>query len=346
MVKVLITGGCGFVGVNLVDFLLKKGGFDIRVLDNLSACSRENLENIAEKNSVQLDEVSSDSGRLPPPSGPIQLFVADIRDKEACSEAANGMDAVIHLAAHAGVIPSIEDPFFDFDVNALGTLNILNASVEKKVDKFIFASSNAPVGDQPPPMNEELVPRPLSPYGASKLAGEGYCSAFHGSYGLKTVVLRFSNLYGPYSLHKNSVVAKFIKDATIEKQLTIYGDGSQTRDFIYVKDLCDAICRVFDAGSDAGIWGETFNLGTGEETRIADLAEMVSGFFEDKIRIVSKPRRGGEINRNYSDISKVRKVLGFSPQVGLKQGGKEVYQWFVSQGGGRIKSAEVLSGSE
>ena len=147
------------------------------------------------------------------------------------------------------MIPSIKDPFFDFDTNALGTLNLLYAAVNNKVDKFIFASSNAPLGNQSPPLSEGKAPKPLSPYGASKLSCEGYCSAFNGSYGLKTVVLRFSNVYGPYCLHKQSVIAKFIKNGISKGELTVYGDGNQTRDFIHVNDLCHAISSLLTSNS-------------------------------------------------------------------------------------------------
>lgn len=346
--KVLITGGCGFIGVNLVEFLLKKGVFDLRVLDNFSVGTSVNLVEVAGKHSVSVDQVSTGAAPLPPLSGSIQLLKGDIRDRDACMEATEGMDTVIHLAAHAGVIPSIEDPFFDFETNALGTLNLLHASVKNKVDSFILASSNAPIGDQPPPMNEGLPPRPISPYGAGKLACEGYCSAFYGSYGLKTVVLRFSNAYGPYSMHKNSIISKFIKDALTAGKLTVYGDGTQTRDFIHVKDLSNAIFMILNAGGDssAKLWGETFHLGTSKETRIVDLAEDVKELIGEKIQIVFEPPRAGEIKRNYSDIAKAKRVFGFVPKVGLEEGVREVHEWFLLEGTKKGVSIKMFSGSE
>ncbi len=340
--SVLITGGCGFIGVNLVGFLLYKGAFNIRVLDNLSVGTRENLATVTAKHGSAVEEVSPEDSVPAAFSGTVQLITGDIRERESCQRATEGMDVVIHLAAHAGVIPSIEDPFFDFEVNVLGTLNLLNASVEQKVDRFILASSNAPVGDQPPPMNEGLAPRPLSPYGASKLAGEGYCSAFYGSYGLKTTVLRFSNAYGPYSLHKNSVISKFVKDALIEERLIIYGDGKQTRDFIHVDDLCHAI----NLSINSSVCGETFHLGTGRETRIADLAELVRKQFDEKVEIVFEPARAGEIIRNFSDVTKVREALGFSAKVGIEDGVRQVGEWFIEQGIKKVQSTQTLSGSE
>lgn len=218
------------------------------------------MKEIAESLNARIIKENDESVRHDEKS--ILLIEGDIRDKEVCLKACRGVDCVVHLAAHAGVIPSIENPYYDFEVNILGTLNLLKAAVENNVEKFIFASSNAPLGNQNPAMNETKVPRPLSPYGASKLACEAYCSAFYHSYGLRTISLRFSNVYGPYSLHKNSVVAKFIKDAIIKKQLTIYGDGKQTRDLVYVDDLCRAILTILGSTKEI-VFGDVFNLGTG-----------------------------------------------------------------------------------
>lgn len=368
--RILITGGCGFIGLNLIKYLAKRGCVSMCVLDNLDVGRKEYLEellseqgNLATREmggkirySVVLNrEGGSSPHSLTTEPLTLELVTGDLRDKQTCHKATEDINTVVHLAAHAGVVPSVEDPFFDFEVNALGTLNLLDASVKKGVEKFVLASSNAPIGNQAPPMDENKPPKPLSPYGASKLACEGYCSAFHGSYGLKTISLRFSNAYGPYSLHKNSVIAKFIKDAMIKGGLTIYGDGTQTRDFIHVDDICQAIFLVLTAEHRASddstatsikVWGETFHLGTGKETRIIDLAETVRRLSGDEIQLVHEPPRSGEIKRNYSDISKARTALGFVPQINLTDGMKSVYEWFKEQGADNIKNAHVLSGSE
>ena len=169
----------------------------------------------------------------------------DIRNREGLRKIVSGSSAVVHLAAQTGVIPSLEDPAFDMEQNVGGTLNLLEACRIAGTPRFVLASSSAPLGEQEPPIDESKVPRPLSPYGASKLAGEGYCSAYAGSFGLETIALRFSNVYGPRSTYKGSVVAKFIKNILSGIPLTIYGSGGQTRDFIYVEDLCDAIDLAF-----------------------------------------------------------------------------------------------------
>ncbi len=301
--KILITGGCGFIGVNLTRFLLKRGNYEIIILDNFSIGKKEYLE-----------EAIADL----PNKDQVKIIEGDIRNKTICEEVSKGVDAIVHLAAQAGVIPSIENPFYDCEVNVIGTLNLLYSAVKNKVDRFIFASSNAPLGEQVPPVNETRIPRPLSPYGASKLSCEAYCSAFYGSYGLKTIIFRFSNVYGPYCLHKNSVVAKFIKDGLLRDELTIYGDGTQTRDFIHVDDICQAIYLVLNYSRDFNeIWGKPFHLGTGKETSILDLAKLVQSLFNKEIKINFAPERKGEIKRNFSDIAKAKKLLGFCPMVSL-----------------------------
>ena len=329
--KILVTGGCGFIGTNLIELLLGSSSYEISILDNLSAGNMRYLKDVLAAHRLGLSYVDFIKG--------------DIMNMSVVKQACKGVHAVVHLAAHAGVVPSVEDPFHDAEVNVTGTLNLLEASRKAGVERFVFASSNAPLGVQSPPMSEDKPPRPLSPYGASKLAGEGYCSAFWGSYGLRTVVLRFSNAYGPWSLHKASVVAKFIKDGISGGSFTIYGDGSQTRDFIHAEDISRAILRVLESGSDR-IFGETFHLGTGQETRIGDLARIISGLFGGSVKTVFEPERAGEIRRNYSDIGKAERVLGFRPAVGLEEGVKSVFDWFIYQGTEEVKKAVALSGSD
>lgn len=346
--SILITGGCGFIGANLVNFLLRKGFNYIRILDNLTTGTQENLEDAIQENG-EISSRRSDNKIIYKLKNIfneniqnnfiIDLIIGDIKSYECCLKASKNIDFIVHLAAHAGVIPSIEDPFYDFEVNAKGTLNILHASVKNGVDKFIFASSNAPLGNQNPPMNEKKVPKPLSPYGASKLTCEGYCSAFYSSYGLKSVSFRFSNVYGPYCLHESSVIAKFIKDGLMKKTLTIYGDGEQTRDFIHVNDLCQAIYLIlttsfYNTGTFSltpTVWGEVFHLGTGKETSIIKLANKLKGLFKNNIKILFEPERKGEIKKNYSDISRSKKMLRYKPKITLEEGLKNTFEWFKNR---------------
>ncbi|MBT4511380.1 MAG: NAD-dependent epimerase/dehydratase family protein [Chloroflexi bacterium] len=295
--KVLITGGCGFVGVNLLHYLYEKH-CTIRILDNLSTGKKEYID------------------RLPLAESP-ELIMGDIRNKENVGEAVEGMDAIVHLAAHTNVIESLENPEDSWDINVTGTFNLLEACRKNGVEEFVLASSNAVAGEQTPPINESKIPQPLSPYGASKLAGEALCSAYYHSYGLKTTILRFSNLYGPFADHKTSVIAKFIELARKEIPFTIYGDGNQTRDFIHVDDICHAIYLSL---TNQTSHGEVFQIARGKETTINELVEILNKIAGKNIRTIHEPERKGEIRRNYSDIGKAREVLGFEPQVELKEG--------------------------
>ncbi len=302
--KILVTGGCGFIGSNLAPCLLE-AGHDVRVLDNFSVGTREALAGCQ-----------------------VELVEGDVRDAAVVGRAVQGVNAVVHLAAQTGVIPSQREPRLDFDVNVGGTLGLLLASREAGVQRFVFASSNAPIGDTEPPVDETRAPHPLSPYGASKLAGEGYCSAFYGSYGLPTVALRFANVYGPRSSHKESVVARFIKDTLDGKSLTIFGDGQQTRDLIHVSDLCAAIERAIDTP----IAGQVIQVATGVETRILDLARLVTqALGKPDMPISFCPPRPGEIRRNYACIDRAQQILNWSPTIPVFSGVPQTCQWFLEQ---------------
>ena len=304
----LITGGAGFIGVNLVRALLPVNG-KIRVLDNLSSGRAQDLEGLT-----------------------ADLLVGDIRDRQAVDAAMTGVTVVFHLAAHTGVVQSVADPAMDMSINVAGTLNLLEAARHHRVERFIFASTGgAIVGDVNPPVTEEMPPRPLSPYGAGKLAGEGYCSAFWGSYGLRTVILRFSNVYGPYSYHKGSVIAKFFRQARAEKALTIYGDGEQTRDFLYVEDLCQAIMAAMQGDLP---YGQPIQLGTGRETSINNLVKLVRQVVGEPgfPPVNYSPPRPGEVQRNFVSIARAREYLNFNPTTELLTGLRYTWDWFQKPG--------------
>ncbi len=317
--RLLITGGAGFIGVNLVDYFLKKSNYKITVLDNLSASSFDTLSDISKSNGIKI----VDNNEL---SENTLIFIqGDIRDKKTVETALEGQDIIIHLAAETGVIPSVQDPNNDADVNIFGTLNLLNSAVKCKVKKFIFASSAAPLGDQIPPNNEKMIAQPMSPYGASKLAAEGYCSAFFNSYGLNTTVLRFSNVYGPKSFHKGSVVSLFIKKILNDEDLEIYGDGTQTRDYLFVEDIALAMEKVINSKSASG---ELFQLGTEVETSINTLLDLLKRVINIKFNIVYRDKRAGEIDRNFTDISKIKNLLNYEAKISLVNGLKTTWDWF------------------
>ena len=300
--SVLVTGGCGFIGFNLVSMLVEAGA-RVRVFDNLSVGSREALKDL---------------------QGDVDLIEADIRDLEPLSEACQNVEVVFHLAAQPGVIPSILDPETDFRINAGGACNALLAAQRQGVPSFVFASSNAVVGEFTPGTDETVTPRPLSPYGASKMAGEAYCSAFAGAYGMRTASLRFANAYGPNSNHKESAIARFIRRILDGEHLVIYGDGSQIRDFVHVEDLCRAMLLAAERSPA----GEVLHIASGRETSVLELVRLLSEVAGREVPLVHEPRREGEAFCIAPSVEKAKRLLGFEAQVSLAEGLATTYAWF------------------
>lgn len=322
----LITGGCGFIGSNLVRALISEGSHRLRIVDNLSVGSREALADVSD-----FVETSSNEPQPMTNEPGVELVIGDIVDERLGLSAADGADVIVHLAANAGVALSVENPRIDCRVNVIGTLNYLEAARVRKVKKFVFASSSAPVGECDPPVHEKVAPRPVSPYGASKLAGEGYCSAYSRAFGVETVALRFGNVYGPGSAHKSSVVAKFITTALSGGTLEVYGDGGQTRDFLYIDDLVQAVLL---AARSEGVGGEIFQIATGRETTVSELLnDVLKELRKSGIRDV-KVRRGqprlGDIRRNFSDTSKAERMLGWRAEVSRSRGIAKTVSWFLT----------------
>jgi len=235
---------------------------------------------------------------------------------------------VFHLAAGAGVVDSIENPLGNFDVNARGTLVALWAAKQADVPRLGFSSSNAPLGANAYPASEDKPMAPLSPYGAGKATGEAYCSAFHGAYGMDAVAVRFSNAYGPRSARKTNVIPLFIRKAMAGEPLTIYGDGTQTRDFVFVTDLANGLIR---AATTPGAGGEVFQLASGVETSLNELIGMIREVSGRDLEVQHEPTRAGEIQRNYSLIGKAEERLGYRPEVVLADGVQRTWQWFASE---------------
>ena len=318
----LITGGCGFIGRNLIRRLLREADIGIRVFDNGSVCNGSHLAEVCPYVCVQ-------NGMTAPSAGEVQLFTGDITNTGDAIQAVQHMDVIIHLAANTGVPNSVADPVQDFRYNTLGTFTMLNSARSHGVKKFIFASSGAPTGNSEPPITEKAVVAPMSPYGASKLAGEGYCSAWFHCYGLETVALRFSNVYGPYSRHKSSVVAQFINAAMQGKDWIIFGNGEQTRDFLFVEDLVEAIWL---AALTPAIGGEIFQISTGVEYSLHELTEKLKqalnacGIKDCSVR--NEPIRLGDIQRNFADPSKAEKMLAWKFTTGLSEGLMQTVRWY------------------
>ncbi len=316
--KWLITGGCGFLGTSLIRNLSEEKGHSVRVLDNLTVGTRDDLTKVTdfeELNPTQLNAVQKVEDFK------CELVVGDILDEDLAMDVCKGADVIVHFAANTGVPVSVAHPRKDCLANVLGTFNFLESARQNSIKRFVFASSGAPTGEVEPPIHEELPAHPVSPYGASKLAGEGYCSAYFKSYGVDTVALRFGNVYGPGSLHKSSVVAKFIRQALEGETLEIYGDGTQTRDFIYIDDLIEAV-RL--AATVKFIGGEAFQIATNRETTVGEMTEMLAQILRNSgvtdIKVINGETRLGDVKRNYSDTSKAKKMLGWKSSTDLVKG--------------------------
>jgi UDP-glucose 4-epimerase len=301
---VLITGGAGFVGSNLARALVSSG-FGVRVLDDFDAVTTDYL--------AGLD---------------VRRTSANIEDAAAVRRAVKGADAVVHLAAMSGVAPSVEHPERDFAVNVQGTFNVLDAVRRAGVGRVVFASSGAVLAGAKPPLSESIVPSVLSPYGASKLYGEAALQAFQSVYEFTGIVLRFSNVYGPNCDHKRSVVAEFLRRALRGKPLVIYGNGRQTRDFLHVDDVCRAV-QIALRSPSSGV----FQLGTGVETSVARLANLVQKAAGTSPSVERRPARAGEAARNFVDPSKARRVLRWEARVQLPEGLAGTYAWMRDRAG-------------
>jgi UDP-glucose 4-epimerase len=298
--KVLVTGGAGFIGSHVVDQLVNEG-CEVMVLDDLSTGKLENIQTHLR-------------------SGKVELVKGDIRDASIVTKSLDGVSRVIHMAALDSVPLSVENPDLTFDINLLGTLNLLRSSIEQHVDRFVFVSSCAVFGDPVSlPVTEETRTNPISPYAESKLIGERYCLGFSERRLLHTVVLRFFNVYGPRQSVNNyrGVVTSFIDRCRLKLPLIIYGDGSQKRDFINVKDVAEAILASAKSKSADG---QVINIGSGEPTSINELAKTVIELAGGDSEVTYVMSRAGDIKDSYADISKAKKLLNFEPKVSLREG--------------------------
>jgi UDP-glucose 4-epimerase len=317
--RILVTGGAGFIGANLYRELAA-ADYQIRVYDNLSGGSE---------------------AYLPPDT---DLVVGDILDPERLRASVAGFDAIVHLAAHASVPNSIENPRFDFEQNVVGTFNVLEAARDVGVARVVLASSNAVAGAVAVARPDARL-EPTSPYGAAKAATEHLGHAFAASYGLGVVSLRFSNVYGPCSLHKSSVVAAFIRDGLHGQPLTVFGDGQQTRDFVYVGDLINGIRRILESPRSR-MRGQALQIGSGVETSVEHVADLVSGEIGGVDR-VHLPARTGDVRRSVSDISDTTADFGFTAHWALADGIRETVQWWrKAMTDTSLDAVQIASGSD
>jgi UDP-glucose 4-epimerase len=298
--KVLVTGGAGFIGSHVVDRLVDEG-YVVRVLDNLSTGKLENIQSHLT-------------------SGEVEFVKGDIRDASLVKKNLDGVSIVIHMAALVSVPLSVENPNLTFDINLLGTLNLLRSSIQKHIDRFVFISSCAVCGEPTSlPVTEEARTNPISPYAESKLIGERYCLGFSERQLLRSVVLRFFNVYGPRQGMNDysGVITRFIDRCGQKLPLTIYGDGSQTRDFVNVKDVAEAI---FASTKSIKAEGEVINIGSGKPTTIIELAQAILELTNVDTKIHYEKPRAGDIKDSYADITKAKKLLSYEPKVSLREG--------------------------
>ncbi|MEO8438434.1 MAG: NAD-dependent epimerase/dehydratase family protein [Chloroflexota bacterium] len=302
---VLVTGGAGFIGSNLAR-RLTAGGDRVRVLDDLSIGQAAYLRGVTH-----------------------EFVRGSLADPDAVRSAVGGVDAIVHLAARAGIDDSVRDPLGTFEANVTWSLGLLDAARAAGVRRFVFASSNAAAGDHEPPSDETDLPHPVSPYGASKLAMEGYVQAYAATFGLAACSLRFSNAYGPYSLHKRSVVAAWLRAALGGEPIVINGDGRQTRDFVHAEDLAAAVTAAL-AAPEADVAGELFQAGTGVETTVGALADAIERAVGRPVEIRHAPERVGDVARNVARVDKAATMLGYRATVGLHDGLTRTAAWFAS----------------
>jgi nucleoside-diphosphate-sugar epimerase len=303
-----VTGGAGFIGSNLIKELLLDKSIHVRVLDDLSSGSMDNLGEVSKK---------------------IEFIKGSITDVDTVRKACSGMDVIFHLAAKISVDDSIKNPLPTNSVNIDGTLNLLSAAKDNRVKRFIFSSSAAVYGSvNPVPIKEIALISPESPYALQKYVGEKYCQYFSQYYGLDTACLRYFNVYGPNQQESGGyagVIYKFIKNALNMKPLTIEGDGEQTRDFIFVEDIVKANIVVFK--SSQGPHGKVYNIGTGKETSIKQLANIIKALSGNNISVIHSEQRLGDIKRSCANSELIKKELSYLSNVPLQQGLQRTIDW-------------------
>ena len=302
----LVTGGAGFIGSNLVRHLLEQGE-RVRVLDDASTGHAENLDGLD-----------------------VELVRGDLRDAGTVRSCVDGVELVYHLGAIPSVARSVEDPASTHDVNVNGTINVLRSAGEARVRRVVFASSSAVYGETPGlPRTEDQATTPISPYGASKLAGEAYCRAFSRVFGLETVSLRFFNVFGPRqdpASEYASAVPRFVSRLLDGEPPIVFGDGHQSRDFTHVANVVRACTLAAQAGP--GAVGEAINVGCGVRTSVLDLIGTIAGIVGAEVEPMFAPPRPGDVRDSEASLEKAERLLGYRPAVSVRDGLADAVAWF------------------
>ncbi len=306
-VKVLVTGGGGFIGSHIVDRLLSDG-HEVRVLDNFATGRRENLLDV-----------------LPD----IELVEGDLQSYERVHNAIRGCEVVLHQGALPSVPRSVQDPLTSNATNVTGTLNILLAARDSGVRRVVYASSSSIYGANPElPKHEGLLPQPISPYAVAKLAGEGFCRSFHEVFGLETVALRYFNVFGPRqdpTSQYAAVVPNFITALMNGGQPVVYGDGEQSRDFTYVGNVVEGNVLAMTAD---GVAGKAYNVAAGERTTLNELLSYIGALVGNEPAARYEDARLGDVKHSHADVSAAKRDLGYSPSVSVQEGLRLTLEWF------------------
>jgi UDP-glucose 4-epimerase len=297
--KVLVTGGGGFIGSNLVHALLERGD-SVRVLDNFATGNRRNLADIADE---------------------IEVVEGDLRSYERVHTAVRGVEIVFHQGALGSVPRSVQDPLTSTAVNVEGTLNVLLAARDEGVARVVAASSSSVYGDGGTfPRVETQAPNPISPYAVAKLAAERFCVSFSRVYGLETVALRYFNVFGPHqdpTSQYAAVVPLFVQAIREGRPVTIYGDGEQSRDFTYVANVVEANLGAAVAN---GAEGTVLNIAAGGSETVNTLADTIGRLLGLPVERAYEPPRPGDVEQSWADVSRAREVIGFEPHIGFEEG--------------------------
>ena len=306
----LVTGGAGFIGSHLVEALIS-AGCRVAVLDNLSTGNLTNLKHL---------------------TGKFSFFQEDIRNQKALYAAAEECQVIFHLAAVVSVPQTIENPIESADINEMGSLSVFETARKKKVQRVVFSSSCAVYGDDPRlPKLENMAPKPLSPYAVQKLAAEYYAQMFYDLYGLETTVLRYFNVYGPRqdpSSPYSGVISIFMTKALLNEPAVIYGDGNQSRDFIYVQDVVRANLL---AATIQGAGGRVINIGSGKSVAVNQLWDEICAISNRNLKPEYAPRRPGDIVASLADVGRAKELLDFECEASFEAGLKSTFEWYRSQ---------------
>ena len=312
----LVTGGAGFIGSHIAARLLKLG-HHVRVLDNLSTGRKSNLDAIREEC----------------PKGKFEWIEGDLRSLPTCQQACEGVEYVLHEAALASVERSIRNPMESTEVNVGGLVNLLVAARERGVRRVVLASSSSVYGDTPTlPKREDMVPHPLSPYAASKLAGEHFASVYEKSLGLSTVCLRYFNVFGPRQDPKSqyaAVIPRFVTALLKKERPIVFGDGGQTRDFTFIDNVVQA---NLDACTRPEAGGESINIAAGEQNSLLQLLEQLGSILQVKADPEFQPPRAGDVRDSFADVSKATRLLGYAPAVNFRDGLARTVEYYRNGG--------------